>query len=250
MNKVTIFDLAIDAVDLSEAVVLVLADSKTRTKGIVVTPNVDHIVKLSKDKLLREIYKNARFVFADGAPLVWASKILSRKRLHQRVTGADLLPGICEAASKDRTKIFFLGGEENIAMQAAKRLTEKYHNLCVVGTYCPPFGFERDDIESMRIVDRINKSEADILFIGVGAPKQEKWVWKYYSKLNVGPILCVGAAFDFVAGSRKRAPKWVQKIGMEWFFRFLQEPKRMFRRYFIDDLYFFVLLFKEYVKKN
>jgi N-acetylglucosaminyldiphosphoundecaprenol N-acetyl-beta-D-mannosaminyltransferase len=244
----TMFGLIFESVTFASAVTQILDAAKQKKKGLIVTPNVDHIVMLQDDAEMKRIYENAMFRYADGMPIVWLSKILNGEHLPERVTGADLLIAVCEKSAHTALNIFFLGGNPGIAEQAAKKLQSQFHNLKIAGFYCPPFGFEHNQAETDRIIDDINSRNVDILFIGVGAPKQEKWAAKHLDRLHVGPILCVGAAFDFAAGIIKRAPLWIQKSGMEWFWRLASEPGRMWKRYLVRDSRFIPLAIKEISK--
>lgn len=241
---VEMFGLRFDQCTLKQAVKMVVDAGLKREKSLVVTPNVDHVVMLENDEDMRCVFQSAKFCFADGMPVVWMSKLL-KKALPERVTGADLLPAIAGRASEVGVRLFLLGGQEGVAKAAAYKLQEKHPNLQIVGTYCPPFGFEYDEEENKKIIAIINDSEADILFVGVGAPKQEKWAAKHQNQLHVGPILGVGAAFDFVAGNIKRAPSIIQRIGFEWLWRLMSDPKRLWRRYLINDPKFILLSLRE-----
>jgi len=247
-NTINMFNLSFQACTMDRAVELVLKAGIERKKGLIVTPNVDHLVKLQKDKLMRDIFNAAMFRFADGMPLVWFSKMVMKQSLPGRVTGAGLLPGVAARAAEKGVKIFLLGGNPGVADHAADQLMRKNPKLKIAGTYCPPFGFEHDADESLRIVNRINASGTDILFVGVGAPKQEKWAYQYMDQLNVGPILGVGAAFDFAAGTIKRCPQFIQNIGAEWLYRLSMDPKRLWRRYLVDDIQFIPMAYGEWRK--
>ena len=241
---VEMFGLQFDQCTLQQAVKMVVDAGLKREKSLVVTPNVDHIAMLENDEDMRAIYQKSNFCFADGMPLVWLSKLL-KKTLPERVTGADLLPAVAQRAAEVGVRLFLLGGQEGVAKAAACKMQENHLNLQIVGTYCPPFGFEHDDEENEKIIAMINDSEADILFVGVGAPKQEKWAAKHSNQLNVGPILGVGAAFDFVAGNIKRAPQMIQRLGFEWLWRLMSDPKRLWKRYLINDPKFILLSLRE-----
>ncbi|MED4841406.1 WecB/TagA/CpsF family glycosyltransferase [Weizmannia sp. CD-2023] len=245
MEQIVMFNISIDNLTLDEACnqILLFAE-KREIKRYVVTPNVDHLVKLRKDKEFQRIYENASLVLADGMPLIWASKLL-KQPLKEKVSGSDLFPLICEKASHKNMKLFFLGGEEGVAHKAALVLKKKYPNINIVGIYSPPFGFEKSESENRKIINMINKAEPDLLFVGLGAPKQEKWIYKYMGDFNVPVSLAIGASFDFVAGTKKRAPKWMQKSGLEWLWRFCLEPKRLAKRYFVDGFQFFNLFLYE-----
>ena len=160
------------------------------------------------------------------------------------MSGSDLFPKVCDLASKNGYKVFLLGAAEGVADKAAKKLMKKYNGLEVVGTYSPSYGFEKNEDEIEKIIDIINTEKPDILAVGLGAPKQEKFLYRYKDKLNVPVSLAIGASIDFEAGNVDRAPIWMQNIGLEWFYRLIKEPKRMFKRYLIDDMKIFKLLIK------
>lgn len=244
MKKAELFDIMIDNVNMDECIKKIDELIIKNKNAYVVTPNVDHIVKLQYDTEFMEIYKNADLVLADGVPIIWASRLLG-KSLKEKVSGSDLFPKLCEYAADKGYKVFFLGAREGVAKQAEVNLLRKYPELNVVGTYSPKFGFESDIEENTKILKMLKESSPDILFVGVGAPKQEKWIYKNKNNYNIPVSLGIGASFDFIAGSTKRAPLWMQKIGLEWFYRFMKEPRRMFRRYFIEDSKFAVILLKE-----
>ncbi|KMY57238.1 MULTISPECIES: WecB/TagA/CpsF family glycosyltransferase [Bacillales] len=250
MKQITIFDIRIDNVTLEEACNRILAFVENgEMHKYVVTPNVDHIIKIQKDKEFRHIYKNASLVLADGMPLVWAAKLL-KKPLKEKVSGSDLFPVLCEKAARRNMRIFFLGGQEGVAQKAAEVLKRKYPEINIVGIYSPPFGFEKDEVENRKIINMINDTKPDILFVGLGAPKQEKWIYHHLNEINVPVSLGIGASFDFVAGTKKRAPAWMQKAGLEWFWRFCLEPRRLFKRYFIEDAKFIYLFFRELLLRS
>lgn len=209
----------------------------------IVTPNADHIVKLEKDVEFQNVYNEADLILADGMSLIWISKII-HKPIKEKISGSDLFPKVCELAAKQKYKVFLLGAEEGIADKAARNLKNKYAGLDIVGTLSPTFGFEKDEEEINSIIDVINKAKPDILCVGLGAPKQEKFIYKYKNRLKVPISLAIGASIDFEAGKVKRAPKWMQKNGLEWFYRILMEPKRMGKRYFIDAIEIRSIFFK------
>jgi N-acetylglucosaminyldiphosphoundecaprenol N-acetyl-beta-D-mannosaminyltransferase len=248
MNVVDLFGLRFHNLDLIEAVDYCEDLLRVGKKGLVIPTNVDVIVKLTGDRTFRETYERAILVVADGAPVVWASRLLG-KPLKSRVCGSDLLPAICERAAQREWRVFFLGGMPGVASHAATLLTNRFPGLNVIGTYAPPFGFESSLAECQRIVTMVRTARPDILFVGLGAPKQEKWSAAHFEALGVPIIFCTGAAFDFVAGVIRRAPPWMQRIGLEWMFRLLQEPKRLWRRYLVDSLTFMPIFFLEWSHK-
>ncbi|WP_449555475.1 WecB/TagA/CpsF family glycosyltransferase [Lactococcus lactis] len=219
-----------------------------KKNSYVVTPNVDHIVQLEKDSELQKVYKNADLILADGKPLIWISNYY-KTPIKEKVSGSDLFPLLCEMAGKKGYKMFFLGAAEGVAARAATNLKKRYSNLEVAGVYSPPFGFEENEEEVEKILQMIIKSNVDILIVGLGAPKQEKFIFKYHDRLKVPISLGLGASLDFEAGNIKRAPKWMQKSGLEWLFRITQDPRRMFKRYIIDDIKI-IRLVRKYKIKN
>ena len=204
-------------------------------KSYVVAINVDVVMKIENDLYLKKIVDNADMVLVDGKPLVWISKMYDRP-LKAKISGSDLVPRLCEKAAQKKYSIFIIGGKDGIASQAKKRLEEVFPDIQIVGTYAPPMGFERDEAELNKINSMISEKKPDLLFACLGCPKQEKWIYENISKYDAKVSICAGATVDFLAGNIKRAPVWMSEHGLEWFYRFLQEPKRLFRRYFVDDI--------------
>ncbi len=208
---------------------------KDNKKSYIVAVNVDVIIKIEEDDELKKATDNADMVLIDGKPLIWISKI-KKKPIKEKISGSDLVPKLCEVANEKGYSIFILGGKDGIADQAKEKLEKQYKNIKIVGTYAPPIGFENDEKELNKINEMINKAKPDLLFACLGCPKQEKWIANNINKYNAKVSICAGATVDFLAGNVKRAPKWMSNCGLEWFYRFLQEPKRLFKRYFIDDI--------------
>lgn len=247
-SRVSLFGIEIDAVRMGEAVARVLAWTKDsqRSCRYVVTPNVDHTVILQHHAELRNAYQHAGLVVADGFPVVWASRLL-RRPLPELVPGSDLVPQLFQAAqSQGGTKVFLLGAAPGVAQRAAQNIEARWPAVQVVGTYSPPLGFERDDLENARIVDMVNAVTPDILVLGFGAPKQELWIAKHYEKLNAGCALCVGATIDFLAGEKRRAPAWMRRLRLEWLHRLVTEPRRLATRYARDAWVFPQLVWREW----
>lgn len=242
--KINICNVIIDNLSMEEAIRSIEALVKKKKPAIVVTPNIDHIIKLQKDTNFREIYKNASLVLADGMPLLWAARFLGGS-LKEKVSGSDLFLKLCELAAEKGHRLFFLGGRPGAALKASEILKDKYPNIQIIGTYSPPFDFENDKAENDKVVRMIKNAKPDILFVGLGAPKQEKWIYKHRNEYQVPVSIGIGASFEFVAGIVKRAPVWMQKAGLEWLWRLIQEPKRLWKRYLVDDMKFFWLVFKQ-----
>ena len=247
LERVDLFGITLHNVTMREALNAIRQFVEGGGKHFVTTPNVDHIVRLRKDPEFRDAYRKASLVLADGMPVLWASRLLGRP-LKERVAGSDLLVPVCQLAEEKGYSVYFLGGENGVAEKAIARLKQNFPSLRVAGHYAPPFGFENDAKENQKIVRQINQVNPDFLFVALGAPKQEKWTARYLSELHVKVALCVGASVDFIAGVAKRAPRWMREMGLEWFWRLIQEPGRLWRRYLVQDAAFFVLFFDEWFR--
>jgi N-acetylglucosaminyldiphosphoundecaprenol N-acetyl-beta-D-mannosaminyltransferase len=209
-----------------------------------VTPNVDHIVRFQRDSAFRSLYAGASLVLVDGMPLVWAGKFLGHP-FKEKVSGSDLVPALCAAAVGKCHRLFLLGGRPGAAAQARINLETRYPGIRIVGHYSPDFGFEYDVTENVRIIQMIQKALPDILLIGLGSPKQEKWAKQHGAKTGVPVMIGVGVTFEFISGMVLRAPFFMRRMGLEWLWRLLSEPARLWKRYLLDDPWFFWLLFKQ-----
>ncbi len=231
-----------DNVKMSEAVAaIVKMAQKTETPRMVCTANLDHLATMQDDQDFRQIYREADFVVADGMPLVWLSHIAGCP-LKERVAGSDLFWELGRASSLTSVRLFFLGGQVGSAEKASLKLQQVFPGAQIVGTYCPPHGTLNDPEEDQRIREAIDAAQPDILLVGFGSPKQEKWIYEHRDVLNVPVSIGVGAAFDMAAGAVKRAPLWLQHSGFEWAFRLVQEPRRLWHRYIKRDLPYLVRL--------
>lgn len=248
-KRVNLLGVDIDNVTMAEALNHVEQMIRLEKFSYVVTPNVDHLMRLQNDATFRDIYEKADLVVPDGVPLLWASKVMGIP-LKERVNGTDLFVEMCEMAASKGYSIFLLGGNTGVAEKASLILKEKYHGLVVAGYYCPEFGFESDLNECHRIQTLISSSQADILFVGLGAPKQERWIAQYGPGCKVKVAIGIGVSFSLVAGDIRRAPYWMQKNGLEWFWRMLFEPQRLVKRYLIDDTPFVWLILKAWMKRR
>ncbi len=235
MSRMKFMNTEIDNLTMDEALSEIDRLIKEDKNAYVVTPNVDHIVQLEKGGELVEVYKNADLILTDGKPLLWIAK-LYKTPIKEKISGSDLFPLLCKMAAEKGYRMFFLGAAEGVAEIAAKNLIEKYNGLNIVGTYSPPFGFEKDEAELMKIENMIKQTTPHILIVGLGCPKQELFILHNRDRLEVPISLGLGASIDFEAGNIKRAPKWMSEHGLEWLYRLIQEPKRMFKRYLVDDL--------------
>lgn len=244
MARQKFMNTEIDNLTMQEALETIDALIQENKNAYVVTPNVDHIVQLETNKELQDVYANASLILTDGKPLLWIAKWYGTP-IKEKISGSDLFPLLCDMAAKKGYSMFFLGAAEGgVAAKAADNLMNKYKGLQVIGTYSPPYGFENDSSEMNKIDAMIKKARPDILIVGLGCPKQEKFIYNNYKKLGVPISLGLGASFDFEAGNIKRAPKWMANHGLEWLFRITQDPKRLMKRYLINDMKIFKLAVK------
>ena len=214
--------------------------------GVLVTPNIDHLVKLQQDKDFYDVYQKAEWVVCDSRILYFLSKLL-KKSFPEAIPGSSFFTAFYEYHKNDPScKIFLLGAGQGIAIKAMERINERVGRQIVVGAHSPSFGFEKNEEECKEIVDIVNRSGANVVLVGVGAPKQEKWIMKWKNQMpSVNLWMGLGATIDVEAGTLKRAPLIYRKIGMEWLYRFTREPKRLFKRYFVDDMKFFIYFGKQ-----
>ena len=240
LNRMRFMNSYIDNVTKEEAIAHIEECINTRKIAHIITPNVDQVIRIESDKYFKEIYENAELLLADGTPLVWISRWY-KKPIKEKICGSDLVPDLCKLAAQKGYLIFLLGSAEGVAAKAAENLKKNNPGLRVAGVYSPPYGFEKDKNE----IDKINKmlfnSKADMLFVGMGVPKQDIFIYENMNKYQIPMSFSIGATIDFEAGIQKRAPKWVNHIGMEWLYRLAHDPKRMFKRYIIDDMKIFKL---------
>lgn len=210
-----------------EAICGLVGEGKAST---VVTPNIQHVALLERDQDFRQAYESAALVLPDGWPIVVAMS-LRTGRLSRRVTGADLVPALCRQAAERGLTVGFVGGAPGAAIEAERRMRREHPGLRCVLIDEPPWGFEQDPGESGRLIAAVNMAGPDILFVGLGTPKQELFIAAHQDKLNVGVVVCSGAAIDFIAGCQRRAPRWLRNVGLEWAYRVAREPRRLAGRY-------------------
>ena len=234
MARLKFMNTEIDNLTMQEALQVINSIIQENKNAYVVTPNVDHIVQLETNKELQDVYANASLILADGKPLIWIAKWYGTP-IKEKISGSDLFPLLCDMAAKKGYKMFFLGAAEGVAAKAAENLAKRCEGLQVVGTYSPAYGFEKNPEEMNKIKAMIKKAKPHILIVGLGCPKQEQFMYHHCEELGVPISFGLGASFDFEAGNIKRAPKWMADHGLEWLFRITQDPKRMAKRYLIDD---------------
>ncbi len=228
-EKIEILGVRFDNVNLQEAALKAIKLAKGNSKTYITTPNPEIVLKAIKNPIFLEVLNNSALNIPDGTGILLASRYLSKQKvLKERVTGIDLMLEICKRSGYENLKIFLLGASESAGKKAKQHLEEKYPNIKIVGRLSKSPRAE----DEKEIIETINHSNADILFVAFGAPKQELWISRNLQKLtSVKLAIGVGGAFDFIAGIKKRAPKIFRKLGLEWLIRFIQEPKRIKRIY-------------------
>jgi N-acetylglucosaminyldiphosphoundecaprenol N-acetyl-beta-D-mannosaminyltransferase len=229
------FDGALDAIDR-----LVSA----KQGGTVFTPNVDHVVMAEHDERFRDAYRAAALSLVDGAPVLWASRLL-RTPLPQKVSGSDLVMPLMQRAAERGYRVYFLGGAEGVAELARSKLMAALPGLNIVGTDASRISVETDPGGGDPVVERIREARPDLILVALGAPKQELWSYSRTQALSPAVLIGLGASLDFVAGVQKRAPTWMSKVGLEWLFRLAQEPRRLAGRYLLRDPQFFWILARQ-----
>ena len=244
MNSVNILGLNIANLNTSETLE-VINKSIQEKKGITIfTPNTNFVVNSIKQPYLKDVLNSADYLVPDGMPLVWASRFFN-KPLKEKVSGSSLFFLICELAAKNNYSLYFLGGNVGVADKAAIELRKKYSGLNIIGTYYAPIGFEDNQEENDKILKELNQKKPDILIIGLGKFQGERWLIKHKHEFNSFLNIQLGGSFTFAAGLKKMPPDWVKKKGFGWLWRLLEEPKRHWRRYLLEDSKFFYYIFQQ-----
>lgn len=242
-----IWDVPFDRVDMNGAVTRIADQISRRQPGYVITANVHYAMLHHRQADVQEITSDASLILADGQPIVWRSK-LTRAPLPTRVAGSELIHQLAAESAKRGWRIFFLGGAPGVARTCADRLTANHPGMNVAGVESPPFG-PMSDADRDALIQRIRDSHADILLVAFGQPKGERWIHRHYEALGVPVSIQLGASFDFIAGTAKRAPVAFRKIGMEWAYRAATDPKRLIPRYTANASFLFGALLRDWQKK-
>jgi len=245
-NSVNILGVNINNISLYEATEIILLRAINKEIGYVVTPNVDHIVRLNNNTKLKNIYNNAFIAVADGMPLVWMSRLIG-KPLKERVTGVDLFESICKHSISYKSRLYFIGGELGAAEGSVIKLEERFPGIQVVGAACPPFEFELDSKLNDQFIKEIRSSRPDILFVGLGSPRQEVWLAQNLKATGASVGMGIGVSFSYTAGILARSPAFLQSCGLEWMWRLIHEPKKLWYRYLIRDPLIFWIVLKKYL---
>jgi exopolysaccharide biosynthesis WecB/TagA/CpsF family protein len=237
MKRIKILNIEIDNITQGELL-------KDITQGILVTPNVDDLIKSQRDKEFYEFIRKATHTVCDSKIVLFASKILGTP-LREAVSGSDFFPAFYTYHAKnEKIKIFLLGGKEEVGKKAKTNINKKVGREVITDFYSPPWGFEKDSAECQKIIQILRGSNANVVAVCLGNPKQTKWIFNYKEQLpNIDLFLALGATVDFEAGVIKRAPIIYRKLALEWLYRMFIDPKRLIKRYLIDDLPFIYYIF-------
>jgi N-acetylglucosaminyldiphosphoundecaprenol N-acetyl-beta-D-mannosaminyltransferase len=245
-ERITLMGCSIDNLTMEETLQTVEGFIHTGKPHQHVVVNVDKLVKASRDPELRRIINDCALVNVDGMPVVWASRLLGRP-LKERVAGCDLFEALMRRAGEKGWRVFLLGAREEVVSKVASTYRHKYPDLVLAGYRN---GYWKGEAEEADVVEQIRAARPDLLFVAISSPKKEQFLGRWQAEMKVPFAMGVGGTFDVAIGHVKRAPLWMQKSGLEWFYRFLQEPRRMFRRYFIEDMAFLWLFLKELKLKD
>lgn len=239
-SAITMMGCRIDNLSMEETLVRIEDFIRSGQPHQHVVVNVDKLVKASRDPDLRRIINECALVNADGMPVVWAARLLG-KPLKERVAGIDLFEALMRRAGEKGWRVFLLGACEEVVAAVADTYRRCYPDLAIAGWRN---GYWTVD-EEAQVAAQVRASSADLLFVAISSPKKEQFLGRWQAEMRIPFAMGVGGTFDVAIGRVRRAPRWMRRAGLEWFYRFLQEPRRMFRRYFIDDMAFIWLFLKE-----
>lgn len=248
MKELRIFGVRVTAQPYEEAVERLLTTARDGERLRAHFCTVDTLVQAERDPALRAVFKSASMVATDGVPLVWVARRRGTRGA-ERVCGPDVMLTLCDRGRSLGLRHYFLGGRPGVPEALAARLSQRFPGLEVVGTMSPPFRPLTVN-EDQVLIDRINSAAPHVLWIGLGSPKQEFWAAEHEAALEVPLLLPVGAAFDFHSGRLRRAPQWMQRMGLEWLFRLASDPRRLWSRYTVTNARFAALLVSDAIRRN
>jgi N-acetylglucosaminyldiphosphoundecaprenol N-acetyl-beta-D-mannosaminyltransferase len=243
--QILLMGCKIDNLTMQETLEKIAGFIRARTPHQHVVVNVDKLVKASRDPALRRIINACALVNVDGMPVVWASRLLGTP-LKERVAGIDLFDALMGRAAQTGWRVFLLGAQTAVVAAVAGHYEKKLPGLTICGWRD---GYWQGEAEEAQVVQQVRASRADLLFVALSSPQKEEFLDRHQEAMQVPFAMGVGGSFDVVVGRVKRAPRWMQRAGLEWFYRFLQEPRRMFRRYFLEDTAFAWLLLRELAQR-
>jgi len=247
LKTVELFGIHFGDLTLEELCAYIERTARSEARTYIATANIDHICRCHSDPEFREAYANAGAVVCDGKPLLWLSRMLGRP-LREKLSGSDLVFTLSEFAARSGLSVYLFGAADGVAAEAAENLVSRFPNLKVAGVCSPPMGFYLDPDQSAHAVQTIAASAPDICFVALGSPQQEVWIWQNHGQCAASIMIGVGGSFDLVSGRIRRAPRWMQEMGLEWGWRLFQEPRRLWRRYLIDDVKIVGLVWREYCR--
>jgi N-acetylglucosaminyldiphosphoundecaprenol N-acetyl-beta-D-mannosaminyltransferase len=247
LERVYVDQVQLDPLTMNETVdrIASLVCKPGNRSSHVVTVNAQFVEIARRDLRFANILRRADLSVTDGVPLVWASRFLGRP-VPERVNGTDLMVMLCQAASVNGSSVYLLGGRPGAAEGAVRNLIQAYPGLRVVGVDCPPYGFEQDQCVVSAVADRIQACKPDLLFVGLGAPKQEYWI-ESHSHLPAKVMIGVGGSFELIGGMVMRAPRILQKAGCEWLWRLCMDPARLWKRYLVGNTVFLCLVLRQWL---
>lgn len=244
-NKVNILGVGVNPINLIQATQVIIHWIDERQKNYVCVTPAHGIMECQRNESLRSVFNGSGLTTPDGMSIVWILNLLGYRHV-KRVYGPDLMKAVCKHSSENtKYRHFFYGGKAGIPERLSEELKNLYPNLEIVGTYSPPFRKLTPE-EDEKIINSINKLSPDIIWVGISTPKQEKWMASHINQLNASVIIGVGAAFDFLSGSKNQAPKWIQRSGLEWIYRLVNEPRRLWRRY-VQYPRFIILVIRQFI---
>jgi len=247
-EQINILGVRVDAINPELALERIRRWIQNRDKVYVCIAPVSTIVDCQENQHYRQIVNEAGMVTPDGMPLVWIARHRGYDRV-RRTYGPDLMLRVCSQGQAQEYKHYFYGGAPEVNEKLSQRLKAKFPDIKIVGRYSPPFR-AAGERESEQVLAQINTAKPDILWVGLGSPKQDLWMHQHRDRLDVPVMIGVGAAFDFLSGEKKQAPIWMRKAGLEWLFRLLCEPRRLWRRYLFGNTKFIWFIVKEYFTKR
>jgi N-acetylglucosaminyldiphosphoundecaprenol N-acetyl-beta-D-mannosaminyltransferase len=246
-ERLRIGHLQVDPVGFEEALDEIEGMVRSGQGGAVFTPNVDHVVMAEHDEAFRRAYASAVLSIADGMPILWAARLLG-KPLPAKVSGSDLVMPLMERAERLGWRVYILGGGPGVAEKAAERLAERLPRLIVAGTDAPRIDMRAPPAARAPVLERVRAAKPDLVLVALGAPKQELLIAESLEELRPAVLLGIGAAVDFVAGTARRAPRWMSEAGFEWLYRMALEPGRLWKRYLLRDPEFALILLREFLR--
>jgi N-acetylglucosaminyldiphosphoundecaprenol N-acetyl-beta-D-mannosaminyltransferase len=246
-NKVNILGIQVSSITLPSLLNEFKDTIRSNSKASVCITPVNSILAANKNAVVKNIYNNATYTLCDGVPVLWASQFLGTP-IAERITGLDLLPSLLPFCSENNFSLFFLGASPGVGLSLKAKAEQLYPGININGVYCPPFAEKFEQAENDKMIALINETKPDFVLVSLTAPKQDIWIAENLQKLDTKIAIGIGGAFEVTAGLIPRAPHWMQVNGLEWFYRFCKEPKRMFRRYFMEAPVFIPLILLQKLK--